>query len=169
MGEMADFALDQRMTEVFVYLERLHGDKSVEPLDEENPDECSDNLGLEAVLGRDVHDILDPTRVLTTRECDKQIRFASLLMRTTPDKQTYKNPQDLSDAYIKTTEYILKCWDEKLCLKCKASMVERTGPYGKFWGCADFPKCSGKPNFKTTFNRERTQSLLNAMYTERNN
>lgn len=32
----------------------------------------------------------------------------------------------------------------RVCPKCGRPMKERTGPYGKFFGCASYPKCDGK-------------------------
>ena len=29
------------------------------------------------------------------------------------------------------------------CPKCSGQMELRTGQYGKFWGCIDYPKCGG--------------------------
>lgn len=29
------------------------------------------------------------------------------------------------------------------CPKCNKKMARRDGPYGKFWGCARYPKCKG--------------------------
>ena len=29
------------------------------------------------------------------------------------------------------------------CPDCDGPMIPRNGQYGKFWGCADFPKCKG--------------------------
>ena len=29
------------------------------------------------------------------------------------------------------------------CPDCGGKMVSRTGQYGRFWGCADYPKCKG--------------------------
>ena len=31
--------------------------------------------------------------------------------------------------------------NKKTCPKCKSELVERTGAYGKFFGCSSYPKC----------------------------
>lgn len=30
-----------------------------------------------------------------------------------------------------------------VCPDCGGEMLSRTGPYGVFWGCKEFPKCKG--------------------------
>jgi hypothetical protein len=40
----------------------------------------------------------------------------------------------------------LDSWLEMLgppCPKCGAAMVERSGAYGEFWGCSNYPECKG--------------------------
>lgn len=40
----------------------------------------------------------------------------------------------------------LDSWFEMLgpaCPKCSATMVDRNGAYGDFWGCSNFPECKG--------------------------
>jgi len=31
--------------------------------------------------------------------------------------------------------------DPPLCLRCGAYMLKRTGSFGPFWGCGQFPRC----------------------------
>jgi hypothetical protein len=31
--------------------------------------------------------------------------------------------------------------DTPLCLRCGAYMLKRTGSFGPFWGCGQFPRC----------------------------
>jgi len=39
--------------------------------------------------------------------------------------------------------------DENMqCPKCGGEMTEKSGMYGKFFGCKDFPKCKGSRNIK---------------------
>lgn len=33
-----------------------------------------------------------------------------------------------------------------ICPRCGGALVERTGKYGKFWGCSNYPKCRFKVN-----------------------
>ena len=28
-----------------------------------------------------------------------------------------------------------------ICPKCNGVLIKRSGPYGKFWGCSNYPKC----------------------------
>ena len=36
--------------------------------------------------------------------------------------------------------------EETLCPDCGGKMVPRTSAHGKFWGCANFPRCKGTRN-----------------------
>ena len=31
----------------------------------------------------------------------------------------------------------------EVCPKCSGGMIVRSGRYGKFWGCKNYPKCKG--------------------------
>ncbi len=33
--------------------------------------------------------------------------------------------------------------EETLCPECNKKMKSRTGKYGVFWGCSDYPNCKG--------------------------
>ena len=33
--------------------------------------------------------------------------------------------------------------EETLCPECNGKMVSRTGKFGVFWGCINFPNCKG--------------------------
>jgi ssDNA-binding Zn-finger/Zn-ribbon topoisomerase 1 len=41
-----------------------------------------------------------------------------------------------------------KVYGEGPCPKCGEETVLRSGPYGKFYGCSDFPNCRGTREFK---------------------
>ena len=41
-----------------------------------------------------------------------------------------------------------KRWDKNICPQCGGRIVEKTGPYGKFLTCSNFPKCKYKPSRK---------------------
>jgi ssDNA-binding Zn-finger/Zn-ribbon topoisomerase 1 len=28
-----------------------------------------------------------------------------------------------------------------ICPRCNGVLIERNGPYGRFWGCSNFPRC----------------------------
>lgn len=34
-------------------------------------------------------------------------------------------------------------YEEVLCPECNGPMISRKSSYGIFWGCKDYPKCSG--------------------------
>lgn len=34
-------------------------------------------------------------------------------------------------------------YEETLCPDCNGPMISRTGKFGVFWGCKNFPKCKG--------------------------
>jgi len=34
-------------------------------------------------------------------------------------------------------------YDKNLCPECNGEMIARSGQYGKFWGCKNFPTCKG--------------------------
>jgi ssDNA-binding Zn-finger/Zn-ribbon topoisomerase 1 len=36
--------------------------------------------------------------------------------------------------------------EETLCPKCGKRMVPRRSKHGTFWGCVDYPKCTGTRN-----------------------
>ena len=38
--------------------------------------------------------------------------------------------------------------ETKVCPKCGAPMVLRSGPYGKFYGCSNYPKCKNIERLK---------------------
>ena len=33
--------------------------------------------------------------------------------------------------------------EDTLCPECQKKMISRTGQYGRFWGCSDYPTCKG--------------------------
>ena len=37
---------------------------------------------------------------------------------------------------------------EMICPKCGEKLIERTGKYGKFIGCSNYPKCKYTTNIK---------------------
>lgn len=37
--------------------------------------------------------------------------------------------------------------DSPECPECEGPMFIRMGPRGPFWGCADFPDCTGKEQY----------------------
>lgn len=47
--------------------------------------------------------------------------------------------QDIK-AHVKNIKDTLE-ENKKTCPKCKSDLVERTGTYGKFFGCSSYPKC----------------------------
>lgn len=39
------------------------------------------------------------------------------------------------------------------CPKCGGGMVSRKGPRGRFWGCSDYPRCTGTASFSAESKR----------------
>lgn len=44
------------------------------------------------------------------------------------------------------------------CPYCKGTMIARKSLYGHFWGCAQYPKCTGTRNSEG-YSREEVESL----------
>ena len=47
---------------------------------------------------------------------------------------------DLSKRHITNKTTNNENWSD-YCLNCGGKLVKRTGPYGQFWGCSNYPKC----------------------------
>lgn len=47
------------------------------------------------------------------------------------------------------------------CKECRSKMVKRTSPYGQFWGCTRFPKCSNIVNIKRQEIQKQTSEIKN--------
>ena len=49
----------------------------------------------------------------------------------------------LKSRNVTYSQEVLPATGNRLCPKCNSTMVERTGKYGRFWGCSRFPSCDG--------------------------
>jgi DNA helicase-4 len=57
----------------------------------------------------------------------------------------------VKDGFVKITDAEGEPVEEERCSVCKVGViVERSGPYGKFRGCTNYPNCHNKPNAKPT-------------------
>ena len=47
-----------------------------------------------------------------------------------------------------------------VCPKCNSVLVERIGPYGRFWGCSNYPKCNftQKNNSHKSYEKNKNHS-----------
>lgn len=56
------------------------------------------------------------------------------------------------------------------CPKCGSQMVERSGKYGRFWGCSTYPKCRGtrqlNDNPKPAFGKKEVKEFKPSSYQE---
>lgn len=67
-------------------------------------------------------------------------------------KSTYSNKMSNRDHVRQVRNYVAenkKKVKSNICPRCEGSLVIRTGPYGKFYGCSNFPRCKYKNNYKT--------------------
>ena len=57
----------------------------------------------------------------------------------------------VKDGFVKITDTGGEPVEEERCSVCEVGViVERTGPYGKFRGCTNYPNCHNKPKAKPT-------------------
>ena len=56
----------------------------------------------------------------------------------------YKLLQYIKMAKMDNDEYFKK--EIEVCPKCGGSLIERSGKYGKFFGCSNYPKCNFTKN-----------------------
>jgi len=54
--------------------------------------------------------------------------------------------------YIRLAEKSAEKTEIKICPKCSGKLMERTGKYGKFLGCSNYPKCKYTENIKNNQN-----------------
>ena len=65
---------------------------------------------------------------------------------------TNLNKKSNSDHVRQVRQYVAenkKKVKSNICPRCEGNLVVRTGPYGKFYGCSNFPRCKYKNNYKT--------------------
>lgn len=62
------------------------------------------------------------------------------------------NPHEGTGGIYSNVTNTFTTWEEEdkeeypLCPKCGSEMIERSGMYGKFFGCKNFPRCKGSRN-----------------------
>lgn len=49
-------------------------------------------------------------------------------------------------------------YEETLCPECNGKMISRTGKFGVFWGCKNFPNCKGT---RDTLGRNKEDRMKN--------
>lgn len=65
------------------------------------------------------------------------------------ERGEYPTIEDMEDGYIPIhpfTKFQPKASGPGPCPICSGPTEERKGPYGKFFGCKDYPKCRGNRN-----------------------
>jgi len=57
------------------------------------------------------------------------------------------NPHKGTGGFYSNVTNTFTEWEETIqCPKCGNEMIEKSGMYGKFFGCKNFPKCKGSRN-----------------------
>jgi DNA helicase-4 len=56
------------------------------------------------------------------------------------------DPKNKSVFTTEIEEIVSPSQDNLECSECGGSMIERTGPYGPFYGCKNYPECTNKKN-----------------------
>lgn len=75
--------------------------------------------------------------ILTDNDVNRIVMELSNLSRA-DKKMKKKHVQDIKkDIGIKRRKI-----ESGACPKCNGILIERQGPYGKFWGCSNYPKCN---------------------------
>ena len=74
--------------------------------------------------------------ILTDNEVDKIVMELSNLPRVDKKMRT-KHVSDIK----KDVEAKKNKIESGICPKCNGILIERRGPYGRFWGCSNYPKC----------------------------
>lgn len=75
--------------------------------------------------------------ILTDKDVDRIVIELSSLSRV-DKKMQKKHVKDIKSAVgIKKGKI-----SSGICPKCNGILIERKGPYGRFWGCSNYPKCN---------------------------
>ena len=75
--------------------------------------------------------------ILTEDEVNKIVMELSGLPRL-DKKMRKKHVDDIKKDVVTKRKKI----NAGVCPKCNSVLVERIGPYGRFWGCSNYPKCN---------------------------
>ena len=79
------------------------------------------------------------------RELGVSIPTSSVLLKVAPPPVIPNRPQQLSPQALPavTRPKTTGTTRTPTCPRCKSPMQQRSGRYGKFWGCSQYPRCNG--------------------------
>lgn len=98
------------------------------------------------------HHVIYSNQLLSTIQQYKSIYLTDNDMLRIMEILTQKNVRELVDnkTHIRNVEKAKEKVNDKIasgiCPKCGGSLVERTGRYGNFYGCSNYPKCKFTTN-----------------------
>lgn len=103
---------------------------------------------------KDIQVDSDHVSVVYMNQVNKIIRSVTTPVLTLMDVENIvkrikvRNKKDMKSEHISNTRAAIKEKNEStrcgICPKCSHELVIRSGPYGKFQGCSNYPKCTFK-------------------------